>query len=59
MAWKLCLNPKQAQEYCYQLATVQAMLKVGRTLVFSEDKMDGVLRQHHEFFKARNAGRRF
>ena len=27
-------------EYCYQLASTQAALKVGRALVFSEDKMD-------------------
>jgi hypothetical protein len=32
--------PEQGAEYCFQLASVQAMLKVGRTLVFSEDKMD-------------------
>jgi hypothetical protein len=33
-------QPEPGQEYSYPLATVQAMLKVGRTLVFSEDKMD-------------------
>lgn len=33
-------SPEQGVEYCFQLASVQAMLKVGRTLVFSEDKMD-------------------
>jgi hypothetical protein len=33
-------KPEKNVEYCYQLAAVQAMLKVGRTLVFSEDKMD-------------------
>jgi hypothetical protein len=33
-------KPEAGAEYCYPLATVQAMLKVGRTLVFSEDKMD-------------------
>lgn len=33
-------KPEKGQEYCYQLSSVQAMLKVGRTLVFSEDKMD-------------------
>jgi hypothetical protein len=32
--------PDQGQEYCFPLASVQAMLKVGRALVFSEDKMD-------------------
>jgi hypothetical protein len=33
-------QPADGEEYCFQLASVQAMLKVGRTLVFSEDKMD-------------------
>jgi hypothetical protein len=33
-------KPQEGQEYCFQLASIQAMLKVGRTLVFSEDKMD-------------------
>src|ERR1700752_3093408 len=33
-------QPEKGAEYCYPLASVQAMLKVGRTLVFSEDKMD-------------------
>ena len=33
-------QPEAGKEYCYPLASVQAALKVGRTLVFSEDKMD-------------------
>lgn len=33
-------KPENGVEYCYELAATQAMLKVGRTLVFSEDKMD-------------------
>jgi len=33
-------QPKPDEEYCYPLASVQAMLKVGKALVFSEDKMD-------------------
>lgn len=33
-------QPETGQEYCYPLAAVQAMLKVGRALVFSEDKLD-------------------
>jgi hypothetical protein len=33
-------KPKAGQEYCYPLASVEAMLTVGRALVFSEDKMD-------------------
>ena len=33
-------KPVPGEEYSFQLASMQAMLKVGRTLVFSEDKMD-------------------
>src|SRR5687768_9002444 len=33
-------KPEEGAEYCYELAATEAMLKVGRTLVFSEDKMD-------------------
>src|SRR5687767_14020573 len=33
-------KPEEGQEYCFQLASVQAALKVGRTLIFSEDKID-------------------
>jgi PAP2 superfamily len=33
-------QPEAGKEYCYPLASVQAALKVGRALVFSEDKMD-------------------
>jgi hypothetical protein len=33
-------QPDPGLEYCYPLASVQALLKVGKTLVFSEDKMD-------------------
>lgn len=33
-------QPNANEEYCYPLASVQAMLKVGKTLVFSEDKMN-------------------
>lgn len=33
-------QPDQNLEYCYPLASVQALLHVGRALVFSEDKMD-------------------
>jgi hypothetical protein len=33
-------KPAPAQEYCYPLASVEAMLAVGKALVFSEDKMD-------------------
>ena len=44
-------QPEAGQEYCYQLASVQAMLKVGRTLVFSEDKMDAFYEKIMEEFK--------
>jgi hypothetical protein len=33
-------EPEPGLEYSFTLASTQAMLKVGRTLVFSEDKMD-------------------
>ena len=33
-------QPEAGKEYCFPLASVQAMMKVGKALVFSEDKMD-------------------
>ncbi|MCW5912139.1 MAG: vanadium-dependent haloperoxidase [Cyclobacteriaceae bacterium] len=33
-------RPEQGLEYCFPISAMQAMFKVGRTLVFSEDKMD-------------------
>src|SRR5690349_23405828 len=33
-------QPDSTQEYCYPLAATQAMLKVGRTLIFSEADLD-------------------
>jgi hypothetical protein len=45
-------KPEAGQEYCYPLATVQAMLKVGRTLVFSEDKMDVYYDSIMNFYKS-------
>lgn len=33
-------KPKAGLEYCFPIASMQAMFKVGRTMVFSEDKMD-------------------
>ncbi len=33
-------KPEYGKVYCFTLCSVQAMLKVGKTLVFSEDKMD-------------------
>jgi hypothetical protein len=32
--------PAAGEEYCYELAATEAILKVGRSLVFSEDKLD-------------------
>jgi hypothetical protein len=44
-------KPEAGAEYCYPLASVQAMLKVGRTLVFSEDKMDVFIESTLKKFK--------
>ncbi|MBX2916930.1 MAG: vanadium-dependent haloperoxidase [Cyclobacteriaceae bacterium] len=33
-------KPQPDLEYCFPISSMQAMFKVGRTLVFSEDKMD-------------------
>src|SRR6185369_14040556 len=33
-------QPDSTQQYCFPLAATQAMLKVGRTLIFSEDQLD-------------------
>jgi hypothetical protein len=45
-------QPNPGEEYCFPLASVQAMFKVGRTLVFSEDKMDVYYKQISEEFRA-------
>jgi hypothetical protein len=43
-------QPEAGAEYCYPLASVQALLKVGKALVFSEDKMDDFYAKiMHEF----------
>lgn len=44
-------KPAEGEEYCYPLASVQAMLRVGRTLVFSEDKMDVFYNQLMQEFR--------
>ena len=44
-------QPEAGQEYCYTLASVQAMLKVGRSLVFSEDKLDAFYNTIMQEFK--------
>jgi len=33
-------KPEPNLEYCFPISSMQAMFKVGRTLIFSEDKMD-------------------
>jgi hypothetical protein len=45
-------KPEDGVEYCFPLASVQAALKVGRTLVFSEDKMDAFYQSILAEFKA-------
>lgn len=44
-------KPEAGQEYCYALASAQAMLKVGRALVFSEDKLDEFYEKLMQEFK--------
>lgn len=38
-------KPESDLEYCFPLASVEAMLTVGKALVFSEDKMDAFYRE--------------
>ncbi|MBN8575760.1 MAG: vanadium-dependent haloperoxidase [Cytophagales bacterium] len=38
-------KPEPGKEYCFPISSMQAMFKVGRTLIFSEDKMDVFYRQ--------------
>ncbi len=45
-------QPDSTQEYSFNLAGTQAMLRVGRALVFSEDKMDAVYEKIMSDFKA-------
>lgn len=44
-------QPEANVEYSYSLASVQAMLKVGRALVFSEDKLDNFYNKIIKEFK--------
>ncbi len=44
-------QPDAGKEYCFPLASVQAMMKVGKALVFSEDKMDVFYTKIMEEFK--------
>lgn len=45
-------KPDPGQEYCFPLASVEAMLTVGKALVFSEDKMDAfhakIMKEFHD-----------
>ncbi|MBI1768287.1 MAG: vanadium-dependent haloperoxidase [Bacteroidetes bacterium] len=47
-------QPDSTKEYCYPLAATEAMLKVGRTLIFSEDELDKFYEK--EMQKFRDAG---
>jgi hypothetical protein len=42
-------QPVEGDEYCFALASVQAMLKIGKALVFSEDRMteyyEGIMKE--------------
>lgn len=44
-------KPEPGQEYSYPLASVEAMLAVGKALVFSEDKMDAFYAEIMEEFR--------
>jgi hypothetical protein len=48
-------QPDKNLEYCYTLASVQAVLKVGRALIFSEDKLDAFYNQIMQEYGYRNA----
>jgi hypothetical protein len=44
-------QPDSTKEYCFPLAATQAMLKVGRALIFSEDKLDVFYNKEMQQFK--------
>jgi len=44
-------QPEAGKEYCFALSSVQAMIRVGRALVFSEDKMDAYYKNIMQEFK--------
>ena len=48
-------QPKEGGEICYSLASVHAMLTVGKTLIFSEDKIvafqDEIYAEFHEIHR--------
>lgn len=45
-------QPDSTKEYCYPLAATEAMLKVGRALIFSEDELDKFYDGEMQKFKA-------
>jgi hypothetical protein len=47
-------QPDTTKEYCYPLAATEAMLKVGRTLIFSEDDLDKFYDAEMQKFKDAN-----
>ncbi len=44
-------KPEAGKEYCFPLASAQAMLLVGKKLTFSDDEMDTYIQSIHEDFK--------
>ncbi len=45
-------KPKEGEEYCFPVASVQALLTVGKALIFSEQKIVDYQKQVEEEFKA-------
>lgn len=45
-------EPEAGKEYCFPLASLQAFTKVGKALIFSEDKMEAFQQQIFDEFKA-------
>jgi hypothetical protein len=44
-------NPDQGLEYCYPVAGMQAFLNVGKTLIFSEEKIDSFHQEMMETYR--------
>ncbi|MFM8739098.1 MAG: phosphatidic acid phosphatase, partial [Cytophagales bacterium] len=44
-------QPDPGKEYCFELASTQAILKVGRTLIFSESDLDVFIHEVMQEFK--------
>lgn len=44
-------KPKEGEVYCFPLSSVHAMLKVGRAMIFSEEKMDEFTQQIETEYK--------